>query len=352
MKHSKILLLSDHREWIDYFNQLPPSFQDVYMTYNYYALAEKYGYGKAHCFIIEDDGKFAYYPFLLNSINALGFNLNDNYFDIQGAYGYNGVAYNSLDESFILLFQNTFKDYIYDSHIIAEFTRFNPILKNHYFSEWLSVIHTMDNVYVDLTKHNLENESYEYSTRKNIKKAKSYSLKGFSLNADTLSDAYLNEFTKIYHHTLNRNSASNYYYFDNNFFKDIITNVDDNCILYFVSYHDTIIAAELVLCGSEIAYSYLGGTLSEFFYLRPNDFLKDFIIKDLRNRGLVVFCLGGGSDGVLKFKKSFAKNNVTPFYIGTMIHNTSIYFEVVHQWESLNADRKNEFGSYFLKYRY
>jgi len=70
---------------------------DIYFEENYLRLFEANNEGIYNCFYYEKKNRVAIYPFLKNSVNELGYNLEDKYFDIQGAYGYNGVISNSMD---------------------------------------------------------------------------------------------------------------------------------------------------------------------------------------------------------------------------------------------------------------
>lgn len=56
-------------------SRLPMGQQDVYFTPEYYALYEQNGDGRTCCFVFEKDGEVVLYPFLMNSVNALGYNL-------------------------------------------------------------------------------------------------------------------------------------------------------------------------------------------------------------------------------------------------------------------------------------
>jgi hypothetical protein len=98
--YDKILDLSQKKEWKKYLELLPISQQDIYFTPEYYELYEKNGDGKAQCFIFEDNGNIALYLFFINSVNELGYKLNNEYYDIQGAYGYNGVISSSYNIEF------------------------------------------------------------------------------------------------------------------------------------------------------------------------------------------------------------------------------------------------------------
>jgi len=348
----KILTLSSSSEWKYYFFLLPEDRQDIYYTPEYYELYEKNGDGKAQCFVFEKDDEIALYPFLINSVNSLGYNLGKQYYDIQGAYGYNGVASSSDNKAFIEAFSSAFQEYSQETNIISEFTRFNPIIKNHFFSRFLEIIYDRDNVFVNLNLDDFEKESYKYSTQKNIKKAKRNLLSCVAFKGTEVNKSTLLDFIDIYYLTLDRNIAEKYYYFSLNFFESIFSNLAKNCTLYFVSYQGKYISTELVLHGKKIAYSFLGGTLSENFDLRPNDLLKDYIIKDLKYKELKIFCLGGGSDGVLKYKMTFARNGVIPFYIGKKVYNQVIYDEVINQWELKFPEKKVQFNNRILKYRY
>jgi hypothetical protein len=348
----EILDCSDSLKWQYYLKQLPIDQRDIYYTPEYYKIYEELGDGKATCFVYKYEECIALYPFLLNCVNDIGYNLDKRYYDIQGAYGYNGVITNSNSNLFINKFYNVFTDFCQSNNIIAEFTRFNPVLGNNKFSHYLNPLNTMSNVIVNLTQDNIEKDSYEYSTRKNINKAKKNNLIAYKINPDQFTNDYLSEFLKIYYETMKRNDAHKYYYFPISFFNNITHYLKNNYCFYFVNFKSTIISTELVLYGDEISYSFLGGTLNEFFQYRPNDFLKNFIIQDLKKGGLKFFCLGGGEEGVLKFKKSFAKNGIHPFFIGRKIHNPTVYDNIIGQWETKYPEKIEKHKNLLLRYRY
>ena len=126
----KLLHISDKNEWNRVLHLFPPSNRDVYFTPEYYSLYERNGDGKACCFVYEEEDEKVLYPFLLNSINQLGYELDDEYYDIQGAYGYNGIITSSKKTDFIARFHDCFDKYCQERHIIAEFSRFHPLLNN------------------------------------------------------------------------------------------------------------------------------------------------------------------------------------------------------------------------------
>lgn len=103
-----------------------------------------------------------------------------------------------------------------------------------------------------------------------------------------------------------------------------------------------VIATELVLCSSKYAYSFLGGTMDEYFALRPNDFLKNEIIKWCYETGREKLVLGGGyhmDDGIYRYKRSFSSAPDMPFYTGRHVFNPNAY-------ERMISERKKEDASF------
>lgn len=347
-----ILSLKESEKWHDYLSRLPNDQQDIYFTPEYYDLYENLGDGKALCFVYYENKDTLLYPFLMDSVNKLGYKLDKQYFDIQGAYGYNGVASSSYSESFKKSFLSVFKKFIEEHAIIAEFTRFNPILKNNRFSNYLNPQYNQDNIIIDLKRRDIERNCYEYSTRKNIKKALKNNLSCSKYISAEIKQSYIKEFLHIYYATMQRNNAEKKFFFPYSFFENISKNLSNNSIFYFVQYNETFISTELIILGNSNAYSFLGGTIAKYFEFRPNDLLKDYIIKDLKKKKLKYYCLGGGTEGIIRFKKSFCKNGDVAFYIGKKVHNKKIYNEIIRQWEQKYPEKSQKYKNFFLKYRY
>jgi len=350
----KICDLSQKKEWKKYLDSLPISQQDIYFTPEYYELYETKGDGKAQCFVFKDNGDIALYPFLINSVNKLGYKLKDEYYDIQGAYGYNGVVSSSYNMEFRRKYFNLFTEYCKENNIIAEFTRFNPILENHKFSNYLNVIKNNQNIILDLSIKDIWMDSYEHPTRKNINKAIRNELKVKYFSGFEITNYYIRKFFDIYMDTMTRNSADDFYYFNKEYFQEIARKLLKNALYFFTFKDEIAISCELVLLSKKIGYSFLGGTLSKYFEFRPNDILKHEIINVLKQRQYNYFCLGGGSsvdDGIFNYKKKFAKNGIFDFYIGKKIHNQQTYDKVVKQWEEKYPEKKEKYKNYLLKYR-
>jgi hypothetical protein len=347
----ELLTLDDKEKWNGYIAKLPFELQDIYYSPEYYSIYEASDFGNAKCFVITQGTNIAIYPFLMNCINDLGYELNDRFYDIQGAYGYNGILSNDYSVTFVSRFQKEFLNFCTQKNIIAEFTRFNPVFRNNLKPFHLNPVFDQDNIILNLASNNIPKTDYEHSTRKNINKALRNNLQSIIIEGSNMNREYLDIFTDIYYKTMRRNDASDDYYYSANYFDQLISSVKSNCRFYFVLFENKIISTELVLFGKQIAYSFLGGTLEEFFQFRPNDFLKDIIIRDLKSEGKSYYCLGGGSSGIVRYKKTFAKNGSCEFYIGKKIHNQTIYNALIEQWERKNPISVQVNSKILLKYR-
>jgi len=344
-------------KWNGYFEKLPINQQDIYYSAMHYQIYEMNGDGKSKYFVFEQQGNIALYPFLINSVNALGFDMDKEYYDIQGAYGYNGVITNCYEPSFVDDFHQAFDKYCVENDIIAEFTRFHPLLENYKFSEKkLNVIFDRETVVLNLTQSYNEIWANEYSSknRNMIRKAQKI---GYSTDVLTKpSKAKIDQFIAIYHASMKKVGAGNYYFFNNEFFYNMFLYLKEHAFLFNI--HDK---GGQILCSS-IFFHY-----GDYFHYHlsgravdadnsVNNFLLDEAIKLAQGLGAKFFHFGGGrstaaNDSLLKFKGSFSKTRL-PFYIGKKIHNQDIYDKIVKLWELKFPERKEKFKNLLLKYRH
>ncbi|WP_019230344.1 GNAT family N-acetyltransferase [Sedimentibacter sp. B4] len=268
----------------------------------------------------------------------------EKWFDLSTPYGYGGFwiegeDFKTLDEEY--------EQYCKNNGFVSEFVRF------HLFGEYRSIFNGTVESYTNNVVRSLDLDiddmlmDFEHKVRKNLKKANKAGLK---IEIDE-SGERIEEFLDIYYGTMDRNDAKSNFFFPESFFKTI-NEMINNFVYVHVIHEEKIISTELVLFGSENCYSFLGGTKSDYFYLRPNDFLKFEIIKWAKNKGLKKFILGGGygeDDGIFRYKKSFSPNGIHKFYIGKRIFDKEKYRELIKIRNSnQNFDKDT---NYFPQYR-
>lgn len=350
----KVLSLEETDEWKHYLQQLPCEQQDIYYTPEYYKLYEELGDGIAQCFVLESGNGIALYPFLLNSINDPGFESKNEFHDIQGAYGYNGVVSTSFDNHFIRDFYNSFNNYCNDKNIIAEFTRFHPLLGNHSFSkDHLQVVFDRKTMYLDL-KQSFDQifKKFQTTTRKQIRRATDrYNIEVKIFQNDI---GILDDFLSIYHEAMERANSIPYLYFNKQYFKSLIENIQT---VFFVACHEKKpVAAISAFYNGYFIHGHLGGALTDYLHMSSYSLLYTEMIKFGQTMGCRFLHVGGGAtnhpdDPLLKFKLNFS-GTTADFYIGKKIHNQAVYNSIVQHWENKYPGKKEKFKNILLKYRY
>ncbi|HRR19645.1 MAG TPA: peptidoglycan bridge formation glycyltransferase FemA/FemB family protein [Ignavibacteriales bacterium] len=347
-------ILTSIDSWQQFFFGFQRSIQDIYYTYSYYFIYEKNGDGKAQCFVFTKDGDIALYPFLKNSINKLGYKLDHEYFDIQGAYGYNGVLSSSNDDKFRDAFYKAFYHYCKENNIIAEFTRFHPIFQNQKFSEgYMDIFLNRKTVVLDISplKEDIWINSYSSTNRNMIRKARKHGIEIFE--GSSLQDYKI--FYSIYIETMDNVKSDKYLYFNEKYFVNFKRFLNNNHKLILAKYQNEIIGGMILMYHGDYAHYHLSSRKTEFGKVAVNNIFLDYAIDVAKQLGCKYFHLGGGTtsnenDSLLKFKSNFSKDRAE-FYIGKKIHNKSVYNIVIKQWEEMYPESFQKNKHLLLGYR-
>lgn len=328
----RLFTLSEIKEWKPWVLKLPTEQQDVYFTPEYYALYEQNGDGKACCFVYEEGGEIVLYPYLLNSINQIGYKLDDEYFDIQGAYGYNGIVTSSKDEGFLARFHETFGWYCQEQHIVAEFSRFHPLLNNHTLaSPKMLTFYSRKTVKLDLTLSADEIWMNQFSSKNRnvIRKAEK---DGVTIVESQNYDL----FREMYDQTMRNVNAEGFYFFPPKYYDTFKDTFGDNVMLCFAMYEGKPIAGSMFMFSKDYAHYHLSGRDKNYYKIAANNAILWYGIQKAKERGCKWFHFGGGTTGadedlLLHFKQNFSKVN-GEFWIGKRVHNQAVYDAVVAQW--------------------
>jgi lipid II:glycine glycyltransferase (peptidoglycan interpeptide bridge formation enzyme) len=320
---------ADYDEWLRIFNNW--ELKEPFAHPAYCSLFSNFK-TDSKCAILMTDNGGVIYPFLLRDIQKEEYATNINAKDIISAYGYAGMykinLIDNFDKTVLEKFRNIFQEWAISQSVISEVVKFH--LFNEVYTEYDGNIESpQHNISVDLLKNiDIIWKNFDHKVRKNVNKALASNL---TLIIDP-DGTYFEDFLSIYNTTLNRRAALETYYFTESFFKKIINNMNKNFCFFHVLNNNKIISTELCLISKNNIYSFLGGTNSDFFHLRPNDFLKFEIIKWGLNNNKKRFILGGGyekNDGIFNYKKSFDSSGIYNFNIGTKIFDIEKYNNVI-----------------------
>ena len=328
----RLLGLSEQSEWRRYVELLPSSKRDIYFTPEYYSLYQNYGDGDARCFVFEKDGEVVLYPFLINPITPLGYKLDKEHYDIQGAYGYNGIITSSEDEDLIAAFWEVFNAYCHENDIVAEFTRFHPLLNNQRLaSPKMKTFFSRHTVALDLTDGDIWMHQISSKNRNMIRKAEK---EGVNI---VESDDY-ETFRCLYDGTMTDLHAEDFYFFPKSYYEEYKQTFKGESMLCLAMLDGKAIAGSMFMFSDDYAHYHLSARDREYSRYAANNLILWYAIQKAKERGCKWFHFGGGTtgnddDSLLKFKKEFSKT-LCEFWIGKRVYNQAVYDQIVEQWKT------------------
>ena len=347
----RIVTLNDSEEWRRLYLLLQKERRDVYFSPEYYSLYQNYGDGEAFCFAYEKDGELVLYPFLKNLITPLGYELNKEYYDIQGAYGYNGIISSTENPEFITAFWEAFDAYCQENDIIAEFTRFHPLLNNQRLaSPQMKTFYSRHTVSLDLSlsEDDIWMKQISSKNRNMIRKAEK---EGITIVESNDYDM----FKRLYDGTMTNLHAEDFYFFPQAYYDEYKETFKGKSMLCLAMYEGKAIAGSMFMFSEDYAHYHLSGRNKEYSRYAANNLILWYAICKAKERGCKWFHFGGGTtgeedDSLLKFKKEFSKTE-TEFWIGKRVHNQSVYDEIVHQWQAKHPEHYESNKVKLLGYR-
>lgn len=279
-------------------------------------------------FVLKDNDT----PVILMPIhsNAIKRNIPDDttvYYDVTAPYGYSGPMYHTANKDKLPAFWEAVDAWYKANNVVTEFMRFN--LNGNYKCYSGQAIPTLNNVKGNLSigfKSIWDN--FKQKVRNNYRKAQQSGLQA-QFYYKNITDDHISSFYAIYISTMVRNNATDNYFYPKSYFENLIQQNKNHIVLVIVYHENTPISVELCIINNKALYSYLGGTLADYFAHRPNDFLKIETIKWAIKHDIYYYILGGGrkdGDGLYNYKKAFfPKDEDVTFYTGRKIINKTIY---------------------------
>ncbi|MCI0130538.1 GNAT family N-acetyltransferase [Vagococcus sp. CY53-2] len=322
---------------------------DIYFKEKYGSLYESESQSSIENYKYQNAYGTIQYLFLKKKIPIM---LSDeqSYYDISTPYGYGGPIIIDTQNKQALIdgFNTEFNKYCLDNNIVSEFIRFHPIKENALdFMRIYNPIKDRMTVGTCLKyKENFFAKEFSKSTRKRIRSILNNPDIRYTLE---VSPCNLNDFITIYYSTMDRNNAGDFYYFDDDYFKKLLSNFKNDILLCKVYYKDKIIGSSLNLLSDNVIHVHLSGTDTKHLFLSPAYLIKYAVAEWGVENNYELVHYGGGKtnkddDNLLAFKKKFSKNTSFDFYIGKKIRNRVIY-------EMLEKEVSSTDSSFFPSYR-
>ena len=299
---------------------------DIYYEPAYPRLYETIEHGRALRICVDNEFGSVVSPVILRRIPI---ETEEPYYDLVTPYGYGGPLITALKgdkAQLIQSFEAAMQAFAAENRVVSEFVRFHPILGNAldfapvYHSQW-----DRKTVGADLGTYAIE-EEFSRSVLKYVRRAEKA-----GVTYETILDpSDMKEFKEIYYSTMDRDGASEYYYFGDDYFSGCLRELGKHVLYVKVMLGEKVIAAGLYFVCGEILQCHLSGTLSEYLSLSPAYVTKWATAQWAKANGIRFLHYGGGTsrdpeNSLYQFKKKFGQKTEFDFYLGRKIWDPEAY---------------------------
>jgi hypothetical protein len=307
---------------------------------------------KVFCASARTDRGGVLYPVIVRPLSLEPWAAGEAACDLTTAYAYGGPFAWNVDASEAAEFWARFAEWARGIKAATSFARLSL------FPETLLPFHgeTVDrgpNVIRALVPEEELWKDYDGKVRRNAQRARR---EGVTVVSDPKGER-LDDFLKIYASTMDRHEAHDSYYFPRSMFETIIAELPGRFVFTHAMVGGRVVSSDLMLLSERTAYYWLGGTLADYFALRPNDLLKHETFLICRALGKERVVLGGGykpDDGLIRYKRAFAPGSEARFLVGQATFDAALTERLVtlrRTWEALQGRPWTPAAEYFPPYR-
>lgn len=277
----------------------------------------------------------------------------EQYYDIVTPYGYGGpIILEAVDRDALKHeYSTTFQKHCEKEKIVSEFIRFHPIFQNYKdVDESYNVIYSRQTVGTNLRDYDDPvQKEFAKSLRRDNRKATE---KGVTVSIHA-SPKNLNIFRKLYEETMDRNHADAMYYFPDDYYLLLETELNPYILEIQLNYEGEIIASELYFTAGDVLHAHLLGSNDKMLELAAGGLLEAAAANWGKEHGYRFIHHGGGrtsdpEDPLFRYKKKFGKHTEFEFYIGKKIWNRNVYDALVEKRLKQGIIEDDEF---FPRYR-
>ena len=279
--------------------------------------------------------------------------VDSDYWDATSTYGYGGPLMDqSITNAEVDIIMEAVRASLFAKGCVSLFMRLHPIINK----EWIPTVgkaltHGLT-LMSDLSKSAEEHWGETQNRhRRGIKKA-------LKMNVVTKIEQLTREnslvFSSIYKETMAQVNASQYYFFDDAYFFNLLEHLQDRIVLITAYLEDKAIASSIyTICKeSGIMQFHLGGTLNAYTNLQPSKLITHVARDWGRENRYKLLHLGGGVgaslDSLYEYKKGFSSQELL-FKTYRLIINPIKYAALVaDSWFSEN-DLNSDFFPLYRK---
>lgn len=323
---------------------------DIYFNDEYVKLNERIEGGEAECFrycceygTMQNLFIKRKVPYVLNG---------EQYYDAITPYGYGGpvVLECSDRERLIEEYSKAYKEYCRENKIVDEFVRFHPLAENAPgLKDLYEVIFSRHTAAIDVSDPDFYMVQFTSECRNRIKNSRK---RGVTVEIDEKCE-HLDEFIRLYYMTMDKNNASDYYYFDKAYFERLISIPECKFMLVNAYLEGEMIASVLYMISDGNMHYHLSANNPEYYKLAANNLIVFASCEYGNQHGYKWLHLGGGlssaeNDNLFRFKRGFARteHNLKDFYIGKAIFIPEVYDELCELAKNDGIENDGFFPAY------
>ncbi|MBF0659766.1 peptidoglycan bridge formation glycyltransferase FemA/FemB family protein [Psychrobacter sp. NG25] len=339
----KVDFIDIDKEWD---KQISDYHFDVYHLSGWISASAVVDKGMPQGIVAHYKDKKVFLPIIIREIDS-------EHWDATSTYGYGGpVMDKTLTDAQLDIVLEGIRTFLFEKGCVSLFMRLHPIINK----EWLPTVgkaltHGLT-LMSDLTKSEEEHWSETQNRhRRGIKKAMKMEV---VTKIERLTKESAMVFSNIYKETMEHVNASQYYFFDDNYFFNLFENLQDR-ILLITAYQDgkAIGSSIYTICReSGIMQFHLGGTLNAYTHLQPSKLITHIARNWGRENNYNLLHLGGGVgsnlDSLYEYKKGFSSQELL-FKTYRLVVNSSKYAALIaNSWFTEN-DLSSDFFPLYRK---
>ncbi len=338
------------------WNKIIKSFAnwDIYYLYEYANSFMVHGDGSIHLIYFEYYDQRLCYVVMEKDIadsNQFSNCLEQGvYYDWETPYGYGGpLVEGILSAKAQRLFVEELTQYCKEKHVVSQFLRFHPLLKNfEVLSDFVETRYLRDTIFMDTTADAAGiMQNMDSKNRNMVRKAKK---NGVTIVRRDIAD--VDDFIPMYNETMRKNGADEYYTFGKEYFYSL-QKMNENACVFYAMHDGNSISGSIIYYNDKFAHYHLSGSYTEYRKYSPSNLLLYEVACWANEKGIERFHLGGGmaqDDSLFGFKKQFNKNGRAPFVVGRTIFDENAYRNLLGIREKQDSyfDRENGF---MIQYR-
>ena len=294
--------------------------EDVYYSFDYLNIWESEEKGEPVGIRFDGSAGRVLYPLVRVPLDSL--DGGEGYVDVRTAYDFGGpltFTYGTDGSTLLDQFEPEFTELLESWNTVTEFARLHPLRVETVPD---NAVHHADNYVVDLSEgFEPVYDGYKSSFARNVRQAEDHGL-DIAIDDDP-GDEERTAFSDLYLDTMEKVDAEPFYFFDRGTL-EMLMDLEEMATVTTRTSDGDIIASALVLESANDLFYFLGASDQDYLELRPNNILFDRIIRHAARSDYDHFHLGGGSQGLRRFKSQMATGTVD-YHLFKRIHDHEAY---------------------------